>query len=355
MDVWEEEVDLEAADGRGSFKVRIRELPMADGVYASTGCQLWSSAIILARDIIARPDLVIGKSVVEVGAGCGLLGITLARFARHTLITDGDEEAVQNLSHNIDVNRHVWEHSEDECLREVASRVLRWEDLLVAPWPEDERPDIIVASDIIYGNWGDIVARAMLNMLAPKGRILLAASEDRRGGVRAFQNHLENNGFSIIETKLRKPPLGDFRIYECREGPPDDESLAFRCGTPPDAQHELQGYPQIHDDASLSRHAAKVPKSEAVLPGRIWRVVGGRRHGGIIVRHASEGIEKSDYAGRLQHGSLVEEVEVKGQRLLYIKLQGEGPERGWVSFVSAKGAELIRKQQSTAQEKNKPC
>ena len=57
------------------------------------------------------------RSSSQVGAGCGLLGIAVARLARSTLITDGDEEAkplrcaaetsqvVRNLARNIELNR----------------------------------------------------------------------------------------------------------------------------------------------------------------------------------------------------------------------------------------------------------
>ena len=56
------------------------------------------------------------RSSSQVGAGCGLLGIAVARLARSTLITDGDEEAkplrcaetsqvVRNMARNIELNR----------------------------------------------------------------------------------------------------------------------------------------------------------------------------------------------------------------------------------------------------------
>ena len=53
------------SSGHERFQVRIRELPMADGVHASTGCQLWSSSIVLARHLMARPELVKEKKVLE--------------------------------------------------------------------------------------------------------------------------------------------------------------------------------------------------------------------------------------------------------------------------------------------------
>eukprot|EP00439_Symbiodinium_sp_Y106_P040398 s4546_g4.t4 len=201
MDSWEEEVAFSPAGGHAAFKVKICELPMADGVHASTGCQLWSSSIVLARELMARPQIVEKRRVLEVGAGCGLLGLAVSRLARQTLITDGDEEVVRNLARNIDLNRSLW--SDDSSLGDVTSRVLRWEELLDDPWPCEDHVEVIVASDIIYGNWGDTVGEALCRVLEPDGVIILAASEDRRGGMRCFQDHMKTKGFGVLESKLR--------------------------------------------------------------------------------------------------------------------------------------------------------
>merc|ERR1712048_329933 len=69
---------------------------------------------------------------------------------------------------------------------------------------------------------GDIVARAMMNLLVPGGLILVSAGEDRRGGLMAFKHVLLQAGFLISETKL-KVPLGIFRIYECWERAPAEK------------------------------------------------------------------------------------------------------------------------------------
>eukprot|EP00913_Durusdinium_trenchii_P003582 g3314.t1 len=179
---------------------------MADGVHASTGCQLWSSSIVLARHLMARPELVEQKKVLEVGAGCGLLGIAVARLASSTLITDGDEEVVRNLARNIDLNRSLWSSQGEDHLTNVASRVLRWEELLEDPWPREDHVEVIVCSDVIYGNWGDTVAEALCSVLAPGGLVVLAASEDRRGGVKGFQDR-ERAGGSDIPTASKVDTL----------------------------------------------------------------------------------------------------------------------------------------------------
>lgn len=71
----------------------------------------------------------------------------------------------------------------------------------------------------------------MLQLLAPGGTILLVASEDRRGGVRMFKEHLAASGFHVEETRLVSP-MGVFRFYECRErllgDPPEHPEVVHR-------------------------------------------------------------------------------------------------------------------------------
>mmetsp|Transcript_100299 Transcript_100299/g.284128 ORF Transcript_100299/g.284128 Transcript_100299/m.284128 type:complete len:367 (+) Transcript_100299:130-1230(+) len=364
MDAWEEEVVLHgdpADDQVGELRIRIRELPMADGVHASTGCQLWSASVALALEIFRRPHLVKGKHVIEVGAGCGLLGIATARLARRTLITDGDEEVVMNLAHNLRLNEASWKAGHGEAPREASARQLRWEEVLGAPWPPGERAEVILASDIIYGHWGDTVAQAVLNLLAPGGLVMLAASEDRRSGVRAFKDCMRDANFKVVETILRVP-LGNFRTYECRERAPEDTEspyLTMREREEPGPAAAGAAPPEVVPGAAKAKAAPaagtakpgtkeRAPPGAAHAPGgsgearELWRVVGGLVRGGIIVRSGSTH-DVADYVGRLAHGSLVEAIEQTAARLHYSKLDGEGPERGWVSFFSANGTRLLAK------------
>mmetsp|Transcript_61059 Transcript_61059/g.175172 ORF Transcript_61059/g.175172 Transcript_61059/m.175172 type:complete len:102 (+) Transcript_61059:102-407(+) len=63
--------------------------------------------------------------------------------------------------------------------------------------------------------------------------------------------------------------------------------------------------------------------------GPCFRVVGGAESGGIIVR-AGEDV-KSDALARLEPGSEIETLMLKGGRLQYHLLTGKGPLSGWVS------------------------
>jgi len=263
-----EEVVLHGDDAVGELRIKIRELPMADGVHASTGCQLWCSSIVLAQDVLTRPQLVADKTVVEIGAGCGLLGIAVARLARRTLLTDGDEEAVRNLQFNLEVNEPVWRCSaagEEVRNREASTRVLRWGE--VNGWPADERVQVVIGSDIIYGHWGDKVAEACLHMVAPGGIIMLAAAEDRRSGVRVFQEHLYAAGWHVSETKFCSE-RGNFRFYECRERQPGDSLEPGPVVTRVE-QASRSASTNINTTPSLS---PKASLTDPVTPKECWRV-----------------------------------------------------------------------------------
>lgn len=306
-----EEVVLHGDEVIGDLRIKIRELPMADGVHGSTGCQLWPSSIALAQDLLRRPQLVADKSVVELGAGCGLLGIAVARLARRTILTDGDEEAVRNLQFNLEVNEPVWRCSasgEQACNREVSTKVLRWGEA-EEEWPADDRAQVVIGSDILYGHWGDKLAQACLHTVAPGGIIMVAAAEDRRSGARVFQEQLCAAGWHVSETNFCSQQ-GTFCFYECRER-----------------------QPRNMEPATPVMHKASV--TDPVASRECWRVVAS-----AIVRDGFNA-ELSDMIGRLWKGALVQEIERTDSRLHYTKLEGQGPDTGWVSFVSGKGVKLL--------------
>merc|ERR1711972_718817 len=62
--------------------------------------------------------------------------------------------------------------------------------------------------------------------------------------------------------------------------------------------------------------------------GKRWTVVGGGNTGGILVRQTAN--LHSPEAGRLGTGAVLKEKALKGDRLHYEKLSGDGPSTGWV-------------------------
>jgi len=64
---------------------------------------------------------------------------------------------------------------------------------------------------------------------------------------------------------------------------------------------------------------------------QMWEIVGGADKGGILVREGEE-LKSPQTKERLSTGALVEEVELKGERLSFKRVTGTGPEVGWISI-----------------------
>eukprot|EP00814_Leptocylindrus_danicus_P012039 CAMPEP_0116040838 /NCGR_PEP_ID=MMETSP0321-20121206/24628_1 /TAXON_ID=163516 /ORGANISM="Leptocylindrus danicus var. danicus, Strain B650" /LENGTH=222 /DNA_ID=CAMNT_0003520791 /DNA_START=383 /DNA_END=1048 /DNA_ORIENTATION=- len=67
--------------------LRIRE--QVNQANTGTGLNLWDGAILLAKYLERFPETVRGKCVLELGSGCGMVGIAAAMLgARTTILTD---------------------------------------------------------------------------------------------------------------------------------------------------------------------------------------------------------------------------------------------------------------------------
>jgi len=67
-----------------------------------------------------------------------------------------------------------------------------------------------------------------------------------------------------------------------------------------------------------------------------WEVVGGVESGGILVRDG-QSIKSLAIADRLSTGAIIEQLDLKGDRLQYRLIEGKGPAEGWISIkISSK-------------------
>lgn len=55
--------------------------------FAGTGCHVWTSGLVLAEWLVLHPELVEGKTVLEIGSGlvCALLPLLLGNRVRYLL------------------------------------------------------------------------------------------------------------------------------------------------------------------------------------------------------------------------------------------------------------------------------
>ncbi|CAJ1363301.1 unnamed protein product, partial [Effrenium voratum] len=89
---------------------------------------------------------------------------------------------------------------------------------------------------------------------------------------------------------------------------------------------------------------------KAMKTVQTWEVVGGNLSGGLLVR-SEKALGSQREQQRLRTGSVVEEVELDGERLHYRLLEGSGPPKGWVS-TKLEGRELLQRCSSTKSARN---
>ncbi|KAH9110787.1 hypothetical protein LEN26_008127 [Aphanomyces euteiches] len=111
------------------------------------GYYVWPSAIVLASFLADNTSLVVGKRVLELGAGTSLPGLLAVKLgAAHVTLTDKSELDLSNARQSIELN------GLDASL--FSLRPLLWGDDFT------DQVDILVAADCFYnpGDFEDVVA-----------------------------------------------------------------------------------------------------------------------------------------------------------------------------------------------------
>ncbi|KAF9294464.1 hypothetical protein BGZ74_011258 [Mortierella antarctica] len=68
----------------------------------TTGLRTWEASFWLAEYLIAHPDLLSGKNVIDIGCGVGFLGISCAMLgAKKVVLTDGNTDVLTMAKENI--------------------------------------------------------------------------------------------------------------------------------------------------------------------------------------------------------------------------------------------------------------
>ncbi|GJP35445.1 hypothetical protein CLOM_g19971 [Closterium sp. NIES-68] len=125
--------------------------------YDLTGQIVWPGATILAEYLTARPDVVAGKTVIEVGAGTGLAGLMCAHLgSRAVTLTDHNSEVLQVVQRNADHHTQLFAHSsgcEPQAAPSLECAELEWAsqkhlEAILAAHPTGF--DIVIGADICY-------------------------------------------------------------------------------------------------------------------------------------------------------------------------------------------------------------
>lgn len=150
--------------------------------------ELWPSAINLAAYLLANPEIVAGKSVLELGCGSGLSGIAAGLAgAREVLMTDYLDDALAFAA-------EMWKMN---LTTAPATALLDWR----SPDPS-LRPDVILAADVAYEarNFAPLI-HTFKTILPEGGTILL--TEPSRLIARDFIEMLTQEGFTLNSSQSK--------------------------------------------------------------------------------------------------------------------------------------------------------
>jgi protein-lysine N-methyltransferase EEF2KMT len=145
-------------DVEGGVKVQLNDAPLSGTDHTDVGLQSWGAAIVLSEMLCAHPErfsltrLSDASSVIELGAGTGLVSLTLAKLLSstrrqsaqsatpHVLATDYHAAVLENLRTNIATN---FPGPAQEAF--VKAMQLDW-----ACPPSMDRVEMLIAADVVY-------------------------------------------------------------------------------------------------------------------------------------------------------------------------------------------------------------
>lgn len=170
----------------------IRELAMknADNPFAdtdrpdqdTTGLSIWSASLVMARWMQAKCDLWKDRTILELGSGCGVPGLAVARcHPRQVHLTDLNPQTVENLQHNVELND----------VKDLAqARCMDWSD--PSTWPE-ERVDYLIGSDLIYQKTlVPLLMSVVVGTTKPGGTFFYVAPDTGRDGMDSFVEEMKS-------------------------------------------------------------------------------------------------------------------------------------------------------------------
>lgn len=196
-----------AVDDLYAWYVQCNQTPDADPSWAT----VWPTAVVLANFLLAHPAAVRGKSVVELGAGLGVAGLTAAACcgARQVLLTDREPWAL-----------HCAASSAACChppLEQVQAAVLDWQD--VDQSQLGSTVDVILASDVLYDGATIAAFCRACRRLCRHGTLLLTdpTTERYNGARQALMDWLGNDAtMEVVELPL-SPVVGTATTMDAKD------------------------------------------------------------------------------------------------------------------------------------------
>mmetsp|Transcript_33755 Transcript_33755/g.57346 ORF Transcript_33755/g.57346 Transcript_33755/m.57346 type:complete len:574 (+) Transcript_33755:202-1923(+) len=223
--------------------VLIRELPIAHAdnpfgqkpIEDTTGLGIWCASLVMSR-WLASPSMVgqmQNKTILELGAGCGIPALTCAIYGTpaSVTITDLNPETIDNLRYNIELNADKnkrWNNDKNDDVKTTTTIItgssIDWGD--ESTYPTHKKLDYVICSDCIYQK--DIVPllkKVVTGLLHPNhGTFLYVAPEGGRDGLPEFIAAMKTEGFTCTKEEIAPE---SYRGNPLKNGDEEDCFLHF--------------------------------------------------------------------------------------------------------------------------------
>lgn len=158
---------------------------------------MWPSAVALSRWLISNPHVIKNRSVLELGAGCGLSGLVASSLEPSSMVlTDFNPKVLKNLEFNIALN--------DANARAVGLDFYQQSGKSCNGWMDtngeyNAAVDVIVAADVICQPCDAVAAaKTIHDAILPNGiAIVICADTKHRFGVDCFESECNKVGLSV--------------------------------------------------------------------------------------------------------------------------------------------------------------
>ncbi|KAL3497679.1 hypothetical protein ACH5RR_040411 [Cinchona calisaya] len=208
--------EIEIASGNNLIIHELEDICDSVTGRALTGSWIWDSAIVLSHWMSTQAKLnfdFTNKTVLELGAGTGLPGLTAARLGASRVILTDIEPLIPVLKKNVEVNG-----LED---RVVVCQLVWGSDELPSQLSELGQFDLVLLSDVFFDAAEMAALAKTLNKVCGKGTTVWGANELRPWTSESLRE-LESEGFGIVELWNQ---LSDGLHEEVTGGNPEEFSV----------------------------------------------------------------------------------------------------------------------------------
>ncbi len=167
-----------------SIKIKEQTLFKADG---GEGLHLWEASVVLSRYSLKHSSLLLNKKIIELGCGCGLLGISILKEipVKNYTFSDYNTSVLNNLKDNLKLNGI----SEND--KKIEIKELDWKNY---EQMASNEYDIIMGTELIYKGGAILeLAKVINKILKPGGKCYISMPKER-SMTKTFLEYIENEG-----------------------------------------------------------------------------------------------------------------------------------------------------------------